>query len=206
MRSNINVVQAGIILAATLAVLTFGCKKDNPAEPPATSGYGSGTVTASSSVGNLSISGTGVYPPTVPQSVIAVYDTLLNGLLVLGYQQVSGPNFNIVLLGFAAPGGISPREYAVGDSALFQVWYNINMVDTTGADTTLFEGTSGSIVVASVSGATVTGTYAGPGSNPTGSHTVDFTGTYTVNYVRGRSPVDLAGARRAIIQYGLFQR
>lgn len=198
MRSHIETVQTGIAVAVALAMLTFGCKKDNPAEPPATAGYGSGTVSASSSVGNLSMSGTGVYPPTVPQSVIAVYDTLLNGLLILGYQQVSGSNFNIILVGFAAPGGISSREYAVGDSALFQVWYNINMVDTTGADTTLFNGTSGSIVVTSVSGATVTGTYAGPGSNPAGSHTVDFTGTFTVNYVRGRSPIDLESARSVI--------
>ncbi len=146
------------------------------------SNYGSGTVTATSSAGNLSITGIGVWPPQVGPSVIAMHDTSVRAFFVYGYQRVSGPNYNIVAIAALLPSGFVAATYtqiAVG------VAFN---VDTTSrADSLVYQSVSGSVTVSSVSGSNAVGTYsvmARKGS----AQPIQFTGTFNVAYAVGVMP------------------
>lgn len=150
---------------------------------------GSGTVTAASTAGNLNLTGTGVWPAGAGPSVIGVYDTLTYQFVILGYQQVSGSHYNYVLLGMLTPGGPAVGTYAIGQSGYFLVGYN---ADTSDADTIAYTGTSGSVVVSSVSGTNAQGTYSGQAVNGSGQP-IQMSGTFNVTFTRGRSPIQVGG-------------
>lgn len=178
-----------VLLILSVAAI-YGCKKDDtPAGggggTPGTVNYGSGTISTNSTAGNLSFSGTGVWPPGAGPSVVAIYDTVDQGLQILGYQRVSGSTYNIIATQFRATGGVSMRTYAVGgDSAFLMIGYN---VDTTRSfDSTVFFSNSGSITVTSVSGSNVVGTYNVSASRRSPSATESFTGSFNITYARGR--------------------
>jgi len=187
-----------VIFIISLTLINLGCKKDedNPASPPGstTTSYGSGTVTTTSSAGSFSITGTGVFPLQANPSVLAVYDTTGAGamgvggaLQVFGYQQVSGPNFNVLVLFVIMPtAGVVAGTYSYPNSFGFGAAYN--------ADTTLFETdtasyapVSGSLVVNPVTGSNASGTYSVMARKGTGP-LIQFTGTFNVAYVHGVFP------------------
>lgn len=145
--------------------------------------WGSGTVTTTSSAGNLSFTGTGMMPPQAGPSVCAVYDTsfhVMGVFYVLGYQRVSGPNYNMVELGaIIPPGGVVAGTYTYSQIAV-GVAYN---VDTTGwVDSLAYQAVSGSIVISSVSGSNASGTYSVLARKGSGQP-IQFTGTFNVRYV-----------------------
>lgn len=155
-------------------------------------GYGSGTITSTSATqGNLSFTGQGIWPAGAGPSVIAVYDTVVGGLQVLGYQQVSGGNYDFILMQFLAPGGVSVQTYPIGENTA-QILIAAN-VDTNQADSMAFSSISGSINVTSVSGSTVQGTYSISAIRLATNTTASFTGTFNVTYVRGRAVVETGG-------------
>jgi hypothetical protein len=152
------------------------------------SDWGSGTVTTASSPGNLSFTGTGVWPPQAGPSVCALYDTsyhVMGAFFVFGYQRVSGPNYNVVELAAVVPlGGLVAGTYTYSQIAV-AVAYNI---DTTGwVDSLAYRAVSGSIVIGSVSGSNATGTYSVMARKGSGLP-IQFTGTFNVRYVVGVIP------------------
>lgn len=152
-------------------------------------GYGSGTISSTSTTqGNLSFTGQGVWPVGAGPSVIAVYDTVRNGLQILGYQQVSGRNYSFILVQFLAPGGVSARTYTVTDSTA-GVLIATN-VDTNRADTLGFAAISGTITVSSVSGTNVVGSFSVSAIRRSDLTTASFTGSFNVTYVHGRAVLD----------------
>jgi len=167
-----------------MGVLYTGCKKSEGGTGPGGGGLlGSGTVTASSSQGNLSFNGGGTWPAGAGPSVVAVYDTLIRGLQIVGYRQVSGSTYEFILIQFLAPGGVTQGSYPISDTtASFLVAYGI---DTTRADSLGFVSTSGSITVTAASGTTATGNYSGNAIRLSDLTTVAVTGTFDVTYVRG---------------------
>jgi len=154
------------------------------------SNYGSGTVTASSLAGNLSISGTGVWPVQAGPSVVAVYDTssIEHYLLVEGYQRVSGSYYNMVALVTFMQSRVDTGTYLVDTQSpqgFFAAAYN---ADTTSqADSVLYQSVSGSIRVSSVSGFNVAGTYAVTARKGSGQ-LIQFTGMFNVTYAVGHLP------------------
>ena len=174
-------------LVVGISLLDSGCKKDeNPTSPAAnTAPYGSGTITTSSTVGPLSITGTGVWPFGTGPSVIAMYDTTVHAFIVYGYQQVSGPRYNIIALVAFMPEpdtGTYPHP-----GVLVAVAYN---ADTSmSGDTLAYASESGSIVVSSVSGSNASGTYSVMARKGTGQP-IQFTGTFNVTYMVGVMPED----------------
>lgn len=159
------------------------------------SGYGSGTMTAASSAGNLSFTGTGVWPPAAGPSVLAVYDTLARTLYMLGYQHLSGSHYNFVLMYVVMPSGVATGTYAVGQFSSFQVGYN---ADTTYTDTTAYTGVSGNVVVSSVTGLNAIGNYSGTASL-NGATPIAMSGTLNVTFVNGRAPITSAGDRPSMV-------
>lgn len=150
--------------------------------------WGSGTVTTTSSAGNLSFTGTGVWPPQAGPSVCAVHDTsyhVMGVFFVFGYQRVSGPNYNIVeLAAVIPPGGVVPGTYTYSQIGV-GVAYN---TDTTGwVDSLAYQAVSGSIVISSVSGSNASGTYSVMARKGSGLP-IQFTGTFNVRYVVGVIP------------------
>lgn len=180
------VVLAGI----ALMLLASGCKKDDSSPtttPPVNKvSYGSGTVTAASTAGSLTFTGTGVYPFQAGPSVLAVYDTsILSGMFfVYGYQQVSGSHYNVAALGWLTPGRVDTGTFT-HPTIFVAAAYN---ADTTlQADSLVYQSVSGTITVISVNGSNAWGTYsvmARKGS----AQPIQFTGTFNVTYVVGTMP------------------
>jgi hypothetical protein len=163
-----------------------------------TTGYGSGTATAvqTGTTDTLSISGTGAWPPTVGPAVVAVYDTVQNGLEIIAYKQHTGlksslANYDVIFLRFLTPGGVAVQTYTI-TSTTAQVFVGVN-VDTARVETTAYVATSGSIQVTSVSGSTVQGTFSMSGVRASDNTTASFEGTFNITYVRRRSVVDDGG-------------
>jgi hypothetical protein len=151
--------------------------------------FGSGTVTVNSTVGNRSYTGTGVFPIGAGPSVIAIYDTSLHALFMLGYRQVSGRNYDYALLSIYMPQGVATGTYG-GDTVGFEAGYNI---DTTHTDSLAYSGVSGTITVSSVSGNNVSGSYAGQATQLSSGSTAGFSGTFNVTYARGVQPIGGGG-------------
>ncbi len=150
--------------------------------------WGSGTVTTTSSAGNLSFTGAGVWPPQAGPSVCAVYDTsyhVMGVFWVMGYQRVSGPNYNMVeLAAIVPPGGLVAGTYTYSQISM-GVAYN---VDTTGwVDSLAYQAVSGSIVIGSVSGSNASGSYSVMARKGSGLP-IQFTGAFNVRYVVGVIP------------------
>jgi hypothetical protein len=99
---------------------------------------------------------------------------------VVGYQRVSGSNYNAVeLAAIVPPGGLVAGTYTYGQIAV-AVGYNI---DTTGwIDSLAYQAVSGSIVIGSVSGSNASGTYSVMAKKGSGAP-IQFTGTFNVWYV-----------------------
>ena len=134
-----NVAGAGNSVIIHITVATGG----------AVGSYGSGTVTAISAAGNLSFTGTGVWPAGAGPSVIAVYDTVFHELVLLGYQQVSASNYNYAELGILMPTGVAAGTYTANSGAAsFAAGYNIDTSNTGGQ----YSAVSGSIIVGAPSG------------------------------------------------------
>ena len=159
------------------------------------SGYGSGTMTVSSTAGNRSFTGTGVWPPAAGPSVLAVYDTVLRTLYMLGYQRVSGSHYDFVLMYVLMPTGVTTGTYEVGQYSAFQVGYN---ADTTYTDTTAYAGESGNVVISSVSGLNAMGSYSGTASL-NGATAIAMSGTLNVTFVVGRAPMTSAEDRPSTV-------
>lgn len=149
---------------------------------------GSGTITTVSTAGNLSLVGSGLWPPIGGPSVLAVYDTVAREFVVLGYQQVSGPHFNFILVGANMPTSVTAGSYTIdGTVTGFQLGFN---ADTTAGSNSAYGSVSGSILVSSVIGAHVTGSYTGQAVLGSGQPT-QFDGVFDVVYVRGISPIQI---------------
>ncbi len=162
-----------------------GCKKDDSPTTPQgpTVSYGSGTVTATSSAGALSITGAGVWPVGPGPSVIAMYDTTVHAFFVYGYQQVSGSHYNVVaVVAFMPEPDTGTYRHP---NMVVAVAYN---ADTTlHGDTLAYGSQSGSITMNSVSGSSASGTYSVMARKGTGP-AIQFTGTFNVTYVVGVMP------------------
>jgi hypothetical protein len=131
-----------------------------------------------------------------------VYDTVAGFLIVLGYQQVSGPQYNYTLVGAYMPSGVGVGVYPVSnDTAGFQVAYN---ADTSQSQNS-YEAISGGVTIATVSGSNVTGAFAGNASLGGGTP-VAFSGGFSVVYVRGRSPVNIGRVALPELTDGVYQR
>ena len=150
-------------------------------------GYGSGTISSTSTTqGNLSFTGQGVFPIGAGPSVIAIYDTVENGLQVIGYQQVSGSNYNLILLQLGTPGGVSAKIYTIGENNFIMIGANIDTSQT--VESLAFVPISGSITVTSVSGINVVGSFSINNAIRQSDMTfASFTGNFNVTYVRGRA-------------------
>ena len=203
-----------VLLIIGLALFNVSCKKDenNPANPSGTnpSPYGSGTVTLSSSAGSFNISGTGVWPIQSGPSVLAMFDTtgagafgIGGGLIIAGYQQVSGPNYNaFAIAAVMPPAGVVAGTYSFPNEFGFGAFFN--------TDTSLFETdsaqyvtVSGSLTISSSSSSSATGTIsvmAQKGSGPV----IPITGTFTVSYVIGVFPDSLSQLERHPLTSGLL--
>jgi hypothetical protein len=185
---SLSVVVVLMSFILSVAVLDLGCKKDDSPTTPSGPGvsYGSGTITATSSAGPLSITGTGAWPIQAGPSVLAVYDTSLGSgiFFVYGYQRTSGSHYNIVALGAMMPTRVDTGTYN-HPQAFFAAGYN---VDTTfHADSLVYQTVSGSITVTSVNGSSALGMYsvmARKGTAPP----IQFTGTFNVTYAVGVMP------------------
>jgi hypothetical protein len=192
--NNVLRIFSALVAVLSIAMLNTGCKSSSTG--PGTGGgggttYGSGTVTSTSPTqGDLSFTGQGVWPPGAGPSVIAIYDTVQDGLQILGYQRVSGANYSFILAQFLTPGGVSAQSYPIGETAQVIVATNIdtNMVDSLG-----FISFSGSITVTSVSGTTVEGTFSITAIRQSDQTTASFTGTFNVTYVRGLAVINEGG-------------
>jgi len=183
---------AFVLLIIGLTLFNLGCKKDSGPTTPSgntSSGYGSGTITTTSTVGSLSITGTGVWPLQAGPSVLAVVDTTgamgAGVLLVLGYQQVSGPNYNAVAFGALMPTtGAVAGTYSYPDEFGFGAAYN---ADTSYTDSLEYTAVSGNLVVDSATGSNASGTYSVMARQGLGQP-IQFTGTFNVTYVVGGFP------------------
>lgn len=177
-----------ITLVVSIGLFSTGCKEEGPTGPPAGGGgYGSGTISSTSTTqGNLSFTGQGVLPLGAGPSVVAVYDTVDNGLQILGYQQVSGRNYSFILVSFRTPGGVSARTYTIGGDGAF-IFIATNYDTSRSADSAAFMSVSGSITVTSVSGTGVQGTFSINAIRLSPSASATFTGSFNVTYVRGRA-------------------
>lgn len=187
-----------VLLIFGLMLLTPGCKDDDSTTTPTGPGpqYGSGTITAASSAGSLSITGTGAWPVQAGPSVLAVYDTSLGSgvFFVYAYQRVSGSNYNIIALVAFMPSKVDTGTHHPPFQSLVAVAYN---ADTSlHSDTLAYAAVSGSIIVSSVSGSNVMGTYSVMARKGTGQ-AIPFTGTFNVTYVVGVMP-DRDSVRRSV--------
>ena len=182
-----------VVLSLLVGVTLFyvGCKDDDSPTTPSgpTTSYGSGTITATSSAGSLSFTGTGAWPIQAGPSVLAVYDTSVGSgvFIVYGYQRVSGPNYNVIALVVFMPTKVDTGTHYPPSQSLVAVAYN---VDTSShSDSLAYAAVSGSITVSSVSGSNVMGTYSVMARKGTGL-AIQFTGTFNVMYVVGTMPED----------------
>lgn len=156
-------------------------------------GYGSGTISSTSATqGSLSFSGQGVWPAGAGPSVVAVYDTVRNGLEILGYQQVSGRNYSFIALQFRTPGGVSARTYTIGGDSDF-ILIATNVDTSRSVDSLGFAAVSGTITVSSVSGTNVVGSFSVSAIRRSDLTTASFTGSFNVTYVRGRAVINTGG-------------
>jgi len=194
------------VAAGTTAITITDSNPANKDDPPrvvtivitiSAGAYGFGIVTASSTAGNLSISGSGVWPPGGGPSVLAVYDTVSNALVFLAYRQVSGPHYDVILGGIALPSGLTTGNFLVGDAAYLAVGYD---VDTSHVDTTAYIGETGHIAITSVNGSNVQGSFSGTATKGSGQP-ITMTSTFNVSVVRGRSPIMIEGINTTP-QYG----
>ena len=184
---QISVLVTSTVLIIGFALFDLGCKKDeSPTNAVANNApYGSGTITATSTAGPLSITGTGVWPLGTGPSVLAMYDTTIHAFIVYGYQQVSGPRYNVIaLLVFMSEPQTGTYPHP---GVLVAVAYNAD--SSMQGDTLAYGSESGSIVVSSVSGSNASGTYSVMARKGTGQP-IQFTGTFNVTYVVGVMPED----------------
>lgn len=174
-----------------------------------TGGYGSGTVTDSSTIGLRSFTGVGAWPPGAGPSVLAVYDTLARTLFMLGYRKVSGTHYDFALVVAVMPTGPATGTYVVGQGGFFQVGYNSDIVDTTSIDTTSYLAVSGGVTVSTVSGSNVVGRYSGT-SSLRGTTPIPMSGSFNAIFVNGRVPAifgeDAPALARALTLYRQKQR
>jgi hypothetical protein len=187
-----KLLQALIVIALVVSIGLFftGCKKDDGSTGPTPSGggrYGSGTISSTSTTqGNLSFTGQGVFPIGAGPSVIAIYDTVENGLQVIGYQQVSGSNYNLIVLQLGTQGSVSAQTYTMGaNNSYVLIGANIDTLQT--VESLAFVPISGSIMVTSVSGTNVVGSFSVIAIRQSDNTTTQFAGNFNVTYARGRA-------------------
>lgn len=185
---SLSAIAVFVSLLIGVAFVNAGCNKDSsPTISEPAGQYGSGTITATSSAGSLSITGTGAWPIQAGSSVLAVYDTSVGSgvFFVYGYQQVSGPNYNVIVLVAFMPTKVDTGTHSPPWQSQVGVAYN---VDTSlHADSLAYAAVSGTIIVSSVSGSNVMGTYSVMARKGTGQ-AIPFTGTFNVTYVVGVMP------------------
>ncbi len=200
---NTNSFAAASVIVSLILCVTccdLGCKKDDSG-PTGPSGpqYGSGTVTAASSAGSFSISGTGVHPMRAGPSVVAVYDTAVHVFLLEAYERVSGSNYNFFEFNAHMTAGVDTGTYI--HPATFCDFHVMFNGDTANAEAEAYHRVSGTFTVSSVSGANVSGTYsflAGRGTD----QPIQFTGTFNVTYVVRE--IFTASARSVSVQPSWF--
>jgi hypothetical protein len=181
MNKKTLLVLAGFIVGLTVS----GCKKDDSPTTPQAPGapYGSGTITTMSTAGSLSLTGTGAWPFGTGPSVLAVYDTSIHAFFVYGYQQVSGPLYNVIALVAFMPAPDTGTYSHPG--VLVAVAYN---ADTTmHSDSVAYQSVSGSMSVTSVNGSNALGMYSVMARKGTAAP-IQFAGTFNVNFVVGLMP------------------